>query len=162
MTFPVGYHALHPDRSMNFQMNRWFGWVGEPGMLEEMRLAAPRIVSYADWTREFLALADCASQRGDVLRAGLYWRSAEFFMRADDPARANARERFLDAMWAVYGRELGECHAVPYADGRLDGQLPAYRFQPPHPKGTIVFFGAFDSYIEELTPAWSVWSPTTC
>jgi hypothetical protein len=28
MTFPVGYHSLHPDASMNFQMNRWFGWVG--------------------------------------------------------------------------------------------------------------------------------------
>ena len=25
MTFPVGYHHLQPDVSMNFQMNRWFG-----------------------------------------------------------------------------------------------------------------------------------------
>ena len=25
MTFPVGYHDLQPDVSMNFQMNRWFG-----------------------------------------------------------------------------------------------------------------------------------------
>ena len=40
-TFPVGHHGLHPDVSMNFQMNRWFGWVGKPGMLEEMRMAAP-------------------------------------------------------------------------------------------------------------------------
>ena len=44
MTFPVGYHSLHPDASMNFQMNRWFGWVGAPDMLEEMRSAALRIV----------------------------------------------------------------------------------------------------------------------
>ena len=33
MTFAVGYHRLHPDVSMNFQMNRWFGGVGEPDML---------------------------------------------------------------------------------------------------------------------------------
>ena len=33
LKFPVGYHDLHPDVSMNFQMNRWFGWVGEPEML---------------------------------------------------------------------------------------------------------------------------------
>jgi hypothetical protein len=58
---------------MNFQMNRWFGWVGEPEMLEEMRTAAPRITTYTDWTREFLALADCASQRGHALRAAFYW-----------------------------------------------------------------------------------------
>ena len=64
MTFPVGYHSLHPDASMNFQMNRWFGWVGEPDMLEEMRTAAPRIVTFADWKREFLALAESASKPG--------------------------------------------------------------------------------------------------
>jgi hypothetical protein len=39
MTFPVGYHKLHPDVSMNFQMNRWYGWVGESVMLDEMRIA---------------------------------------------------------------------------------------------------------------------------
>ena len=153
MTFPVGYHSLHPDASMNFQMNRWFGWVGEPDMLEEMRTAAPRIATYADWKREFLALAERASQQGHVLRAGFYWRSAEFFMRADDPDRKSARERFLGAVRSVYGLELGERHAVPYADGRIRGFLPAYRFKPPRAKCTIVFFGGFDSYIEELTSA---------
>ncbi len=58
--FPVGFHQLHPDVSMNFQMNRWYSWVGEQGMLDEMRSAAPRIATYADWKREFLALAQTA------------------------------------------------------------------------------------------------------
>jgi len=136
---------------MNFQMNRWFGCVGEPDMLEEMRMAAPQIATYADWKREFLALAERASQQGHVLRAGFYWRSAEFFMRADDPERKSAREKFLGAVRSAYGLELGERHAVPYADGRIRGFLPAYRFKPPRAKSTIVFFGGFDSYIEELT-----------
>ena len=61
MTFPVGYHSLHPNVSMNFQMNRFYGSVGEPGMLEEMRMAAPRIVTYADWKREFVRCAARAS-----------------------------------------------------------------------------------------------------
>ena len=154
MTFPIGYHDLHPDVSMNFQMNRWFGWVGEPDMLEEMRIAAPRIVTYADWKREFVALAERASQQGRVLKAGCYWRSAEFFMQADDPERKPARKKFLEAVRSVYGLELGKRYAVPYADGDLNkGFLPAYRFTPPRAKGTIVFFGGFDSYIEELTKA---------
>jgi pimeloyl-ACP methyl ester carboxylesterase len=153
MAFPIGYHSLHPDATMNFQMNRWFGWVGEMGMLEEMRTAAPRIATYADWKREFLALAERASQQGHVLRGGFYFRAAEFFMRADDPERKSARARFLQAVRSVYGLELGERHAVPYADGRISGFLPAYHFKPPRAKCTIVFFGGFDSYIEELTPA---------
>ena len=153
MTFPIGFHSLHPDVSMNFQMNRWFGWVGEPDMLEEMRMAAPRIATYADWKREFVALAEHAERQGHVLRAGFYWRSAEFFMRADDPDRKGARENFLGAVRSVYRLELGARHAVPYSDGRLSGVLPAYRFTPLRPKATIVFFGGFDSSIEELTSA---------
>ena len=153
MTFPIGYHSLHPNVSMNFQMNRWYGWVGEPDMLEEMRMAAPRIATYADWKREFVGLAERASQQGHVLRSGFYWRSAEFFMRPSDPERKSARGKFLEAMRSVYGHELAERHAVPYAYGSLTGFLPAYRFRPPHAKCTIVFFGGFDSYIEELTSA---------
>ena len=72
MRFSVGFHQLHPDISMNFQMNRWFSWVGEEDMLEEMRSVAPRIASYADWKREFLTLAESASRHGHILRAGFY------------------------------------------------------------------------------------------
>ncbi len=153
MTFPVGYYRLHSDVSLNFQMNRWFGWVGEPDMLEEMRIVAPRIATYDDWTREFVALAECASHQGHALRAGYYWRSAEFFMRPDDPERKGAREKFMGAVLSAYGSDLGERHAVPHVDGRLSGFLPAYRLTPRRPKSTIVFFGGFDSSIEELTPA---------
>ena len=153
MGWPVGYHRLHPNESMNFQLNRWFGWVGEPDLLDEMRDAAPRIATYADWKREFLALAERSEREGHVLRAGFYWRSAAFFMSANDPDRKVARERFLAALRSVYGLGQGERHAVPYADGRISGVLPAYRFTPPRAKRTIVFFGGFDSDIEELTSA---------
>ena len=152
-SFPVGFHQLHPDISMNFQMNRWFSWVGEPGMLDEMRGVAHRITNYVDWKREFLGLAETAKRQGHVLRAGFYFRAADFFMRTDDPDRRNARDEFLNAVRSVYGLdELGR-HEVPYAAEGTGGVLPAYRFTPRHSKGTIVFFGGFDSYIEELTTA---------
>jgi len=150
-SFPVGFHQLHPDTSMNFQMNRWFTWVGEQDMLDEMRAVAPRIASYADWKREFLALAENASQRGHMLRAGFYFRSANFFMRPGDPDRKSARDNFVRAVRSVYGLDLGARFAIPYADGHVEGLRPAYRFTPPQSTGTIIFFGGFDNYIEELT-----------
>ncbi len=152
-TFPVGFHLLHPDISMNFQMNRWFSWVGEPGMLDDMRSVAPRIANYVDWKREFLALAENAAGQGHVLRAGFYFRSADFFMRTDDPDRRNARDQFLSAVRSVYGLDQLGRHDVPYAAEGVVGVLPAYRFTPFQSKGSIVFFGGFDSYIEELIPA---------
>jgi hypothetical protein len=128
-TFPVGHHRLRPDTSMNFQMNRWFGWVGEPAMLEEMWLAAPRIATYADLDGSFWRLPKFASQQGRVLTAGFYWRSAEFFVRPDDPDRRSARERFLTAVRSVYGLGQGKRHAVPYSDGHLRGPPPALRHE---------------------------------
>jgi hypothetical protein len=32
IAFPLGFHRLHQDLSMNFQMNRWYSWVGEPAL----------------------------------------------------------------------------------------------------------------------------------
>lgn len=151
--FPTGYYPLHQDVSMNFQMNRWFSWVGEEGMLEEMRSIAPRISNYSDWKREFLTLAENASRQGHVLRSGYYFRSAEFFMRPDDPDRTVARQRFLHAVRSVHAPAEIERHDIPYADGPVQGFLPAYRYSSAQSKSPIVFFGGFDSYIEELTPA---------
>lgn len=115
--FPVGYYQLHKDVSMNFQRNLWYSWVGEQAMLDEMRSVAPRLESYVDWKREFLALAENASGQGHILRAGFYYRSAEFFMRSDDTDRKSAREKFLVALQSVYGLEQAERHQIPYADG---------------------------------------------
>jgi pimeloyl-ACP methyl ester carboxylesterase len=149
LAFPVGYHALHPDASLNFQANRWYGWVGDPEMLQRMRAACGRIADYADWKREFLALASQAERSGQLLRAGYCWRAAEFFMDAKDADRPAARRAFLAALRTVHAEALAERHDVPYADSTL----PAYRLRTPGAKATVVFFGGFDSYIEELTPA---------
>ena len=147
---PIGYHSIHPDVSLNFQMNRWFGMVGDVSMLEEMRAVAPRITTYADWHREFAALAQQALAKGQVLKAAYYLRSAEFFLPAGDPQRKPMREKFVQLARDHYGVNAGDQHRVPYADGPVHGFLPAYRFKPAKPKGVVLFCGGFDSYLEEL------------
>ena len=143
--FPVGYYDLHPDVSLNFQMNRWFNWVGDEAMLDEMRAVAPLINSYQDFTREFLKLAEQASVKGQNLKSAFYLRAAEFFMFPDDPAKEKTRLEFLKLIKNYYGVTNDDRILIPYEAGAL----PAYRFTPDRPKGTIVIFGGFDSYIEE-------------
>ena len=36
-SFPIGYYDLHPDISVNFQLNRFYGWVDDESMLTETR-----------------------------------------------------------------------------------------------------------------------------
>ena len=45
-SFPIGYYELHPDISVNYQMNRFYNWVGEKEMVTEMRAAAAGVQEY--------------------------------------------------------------------------------------------------------------------
>ncbi len=101
--FPVGYHRLHPDVSLNFQMNRFYNWVGDPQMLDEMRAVAPRIIDYTDFTREFLALAEHSLSNRQQLKGAFYLRAAEFFMFPTEAAKRPTRERFLQLIKTHYG-----------------------------------------------------------
>jgi pimeloyl-ACP methyl ester carboxylesterase len=147
--FPVGYHELHPNVSLNFQLNRFYGWANDGKMLDEIRAAAPRISSYDDWTREMLQLSDNALGAGRLLPAAYYSRGAQFFLDPDDPRYEPALQRFLDNVLAGNGVTEDRHHLVPYQGTHLS----AYRFTPDRPRGTIVVFGGFDSYIVEWLPA---------
>ncbi len=115
-------------------------------MISEMRAVAPRIHDYADYTREFLALSQQALARGETLKGALYLRSAEFYMINTDSRKQPARQQFLQLMRGRFAVEDSDHYDVPYQAKTLS----AYRFTPDQPKGTILLFGGFDSYIEEM------------
>jgi alpha-beta hydrolase superfamily lysophospholipase len=147
--FPVAYYPLHPNVSLNFQMNRFWSWVNEKQMLDELRAAGIRIKSYDDWTREMFDLSDKALAAGRRLPAAYYAKAATFFIDPSDPRVKPAFQRFVDNLLAVYGVTADDHHLVPYQKTHLS----AYRFTPPQPRGTIVVFGGYDSYILEWLPA---------
>ncbi len=133
-----GFHALHPDRNINYQLNRALF----EGRLEELRAIAPRIHDYADWKRELLALARTAEAERRTLNAFAYYRAAEFFMAVDDPDRLPTFEKFV-ALFDAAHPELQRV-LVPYGGN----QLPAIVL--PGARGTLVIHAGFDAYIEEF------------
>jgi pimeloyl-ACP methyl ester carboxylesterase len=150
--FHVGYYDhLHLEPSINFQMNRWISYLGTSA-LEDMQGIAPRLSDFLSYRREFLALAEKALSEGRNLHAAYYFRSAEFFMRQDDPVKVSTRKKFLSLLWEKYRINESDRLAIPYKDGNVKGLLPAYYFSHDQPKDTIVIHGGFDSYIEEFFP----------
>jgi alpha-beta hydrolase superfamily lysophospholipase len=148
-SFPVGYHDLHPDVSINFQLNRFYGWVGDDSMLAEMRDAVASVSDYPAFTKIILDLGENALGRNEMLKGAYYLRLAEFFLLFSDPRKLPTRQRFVDLL-------LGNLPIAPSAYSRIPfgiGWLPAYRLTPLKPRGTLVVFGGFDSYIEEWLPA---------
>jgi pimeloyl-ACP methyl ester carboxylesterase len=148
-SFPVGYHDLHPDISINFQLNRFYGWIGDDSMLTEMRETVAGVNDYPSFTKIILDLGEKALARHEVLKGAYYLRLAEFFLLFSDPRKLPTRQRFVDLL-------LDHLQIAPSAYSRIPfeiGWLPAYRLTPKKPRGTLVVFGGFDSYIEEWLPA---------
>jgi len=80
VSFPVGYHDLHPNVSINFQLNRFYGWVGDDSMLTEMRQAVTGVNDYPMFTKIILDLGEKALARREVLKGAYYLRLAEFLI----------------------------------------------------------------------------------
>jgi alpha-beta hydrolase superfamily lysophospholipase len=144
-TFPIGYHQLHPDVSINFQMNRFYNWVGDASMLDEMRKASTGVKEYPTFARIFLDLGDKYLAQGQMLKGAAYLRLAEFFIIANDERKQPTRQRFIQTVLEYYQVPESSHSRIPYESGWMS----AYRFTSEQPKGTIVVFGGFDSYIEE-------------
>ena len=144
--FPVGYHPLHPNVSLNFQMNRFWNWVGDQQMLGELQKAGKQIANYDDWARVMFELSDTSMTAGRRLPAAYYAKMAIFFLEASDPRVKPAFQRFNDNVLTENGVTADDTHQVPY-QGR---ELTAYRFTPDKMQGSIVVFGGYDSYTASL------------
>ncbi len=146
-TFPVGYHTLHKTKIIDFQLNRWYS-LGY-ARLDDMREAAARIRTLADWKGEMVRQATRAMDEGRRLNGTFYYRAAEFFTHASDPDKHALYERFIDLFYTdLFANEALERYSVPYGNA----YLPALRI-PHHGdgvRGTIVIHGGFDSFIEEF------------
>jgi pimeloyl-ACP methyl ester carboxylesterase len=151
----VGYYQIYSDPALNFRFNFWYNCyyagTGDDSMLSEMKSFAPLIKTYDDWKSQFLKMAEKAMSNGETLKAAYYYRGAEFIMLPSDPQKQPTRQQFLQLTRSFYG--LDDLRfTVPYTDGNQSGNLPGYRLTPANPKGTLVMFGGYDSYIEELVP----------
>ena len=145
---PLGWERHVGQRGTIIGM-RSFGILA-PGKVAEALFGFDVALTYADWHREFAALAHLALAMGQMLKAAYHVRSAEFFLPAGDPQRQPMREEFVQLTRDHYGVKPNDQHQVPYAGGPVHGFLPVYRFTPADTKGVVLFCAGFDSYLEEL------------
>jgi pimeloyl-ACP methyl ester carboxylesterase len=150
--FYIGYYDnLHSEPSINFQLNRWINYLGESA-LDDIHTITPKLSDFTSYKEAFLQLAEKAFNEGRILPAAYYFRSAEFFMWEDDPAKTLTRQKFLELLWKQYNISPSNRLSIPYTDGIIHGSLPVYKYLHEKPKDTIVIHGGFDSYIEEFFP----------
>ena len=131
------HHAPEPEAlfdDINFQLNRFYGWVGDDSMLTEMRQAAAGVAGVQDYptfTKIFLDLGEKALARHEALKGAYYLRLAEFFLFTQDPRKLPTRQRFVDLILGYFQIPTSAYSRIPYGSG----WLPAYRLTPAQPTG---------------------------
>jgi pimeloyl-ACP methyl ester carboxylesterase len=107
------------------------------------------VTDYPTFTKLVLDLGENALARHEVLKGAYYLRLAEFFMPTGDARKLPTRQHFVDLILNHFKIPSSACNRISFESG----WLPSYRLTPAQPKGTLVVFGGFDSYIEEWMPA---------
>lgn len=151
---PVGFHRFHRDDFVNYQLNRAHSLGFLPRPTVERGAAAVR--SHDDVPRVFAALADEAERGGRLAEAASCARLAEFFTPRPSDAQVAAYRRFRELWDRAFLADGLTRHEVPYGQGALPAlRLAARGEHAAAPLGTVLFFGGFDSLIEEFTASWS-------
>jgi dienelactone hydrolase len=162
---PFGWHHWPEHFFLSYQFRRALGETQEGGgAVSECFQAASRMKpDLESWHVEWLRVADRNFLRGEEaeraghirtamncwLRAADYYRSAEFWLAADDPRRMQTFDKCERAShkWLKY--LPGEVVEIPYEKGV---SLPAYFVKPKNISKcpVLISFGGLDSFKDEL------------
>jgi Esterase FrsA-like len=166
---PFGWHHWPEYPWLSYQFRRQLGETQEGGgAVSECFQAASRMVpgDLDSWHHEWLRVAERNEQRGDQaeaaghvltaraawLRATDYYRSAEFWLAADDPRRLPTFDK-CERAFAKAGRSFTppmESVQIPYEQGQV---LYAHFLRAPYrvpQQPVLIAFGGLDSFKEEL------------
>jgi len=162
---PFGWHHWPEHFFLSYQFRRALGETQEGGgAVSECFQAASRMKpDLESWHKEWLHVAERNDRRGDEaekaghirtamncwLRAADYYRSAEFWLAADDPRRLKAFDKCERASHKWLNYLGGEVVEIPYEKGI---SLPAYFVKPRNISRcpVLISFGGLDSFKDEL------------
>lgn len=142
--FPVGYLLFHKDQSLNFRINQVYSlgyWTNA-----DAQQVGDSIRRIEESQRELIAFAKKKEIEGPSLAAAFGYRLAEYFTFPNDPNKLAFYDKFIDRFYQAVQDEKMERYAIPFQKR----EIPALRFTLENSKGTIVFIGGHDSFMEEL------------
>jgi pimeloyl-ACP methyl ester carboxylesterase len=143
------FYKLHPDISINFQLNRVLTYGESAGRLDEIKEIAYRIrdcKDYETWFIEWTALAQKAEREGRYLHAASAYRMAEFFLEEHRIEKQESYESFRDCFYRSFQRNEIDRYSIPY-EGKF---LPAIKLTAQNEKAVMLIHGGYDSFMEEF------------
>ena len=149
--FTSGMYRLNDEPNFNYQLNRVIHWNG--GTLGDVKRAAHKIHTGADWKRALISLGNRAYKENRIAPAIGYYRMSEFFMEDGDPDKLKYYKRATAMFYAYYADYFaGDAPIIERLSVPYEGiELPVWHLKPEgETKDTILLHGGNDSYMEEF------------
>jgi len=142
----MGYIKLNPIKQFDFQINRILTYGKEACNFEEIKNSVDKICDFNTWYLFWKNLGLKAENEKRHLHAAYYFRLAEFFLN-------NSIEK--DEM---YNYSINNFYKIINMDKNITKEYVPYNntfmktlvFKHENPKGNIIIFGGYDSFIEEF------------
>ena len=154
----MGYIKLHPIKQFDFQINRILTYGKDACDFDEIKNNVKKIYDFDTWYIFWKNLGQKAENEKRYLHAGYYFRLAEFFLN-------NLFEKN-----EMYNCSINNFYKIIDTDKNITKEYVPYIntsmktlvFKHKNPKGNIIIFGGYDSFIEEFYIAIKEFSEIQC
>lgn len=135
------------NEQFDLQINRVTRDFGENVKVQnDLKQIIPQIKDIESWNRVWAEYAFLREKTGDFSIASSYFGAAAFYLLQDDPNKRTMYSHFRENFYKGYAGFRYERYEIPYENSFL----PAVQLFNPGAQKTLVAFGGYDSYMEEI------------
>ncbi|MCM3747212.1 alpha/beta hydrolase [Paenibacillus pasadenensis] len=136
------------DEQFNFQINRFVSdyYLDDERVNSDLQGIVPRLTDMDNWHKAWLEYAVMREERQDYDIASVYYEAAEFYMNESDPVKEKIYQKYHETFYKGFNDFEYESYQIPYEHS----YMPAIKLVTPGAKKTLIVFGGYDSYLEEM------------
>ncbi|GKS10087.1 alpha/beta hydrolase [Paenibacillus chitinolyticus] len=136
------------NEQFNLQINRFLNdyYQDDERANQDLKVMIPRLEDTESWYATWLEYAVMREARQDYDLASAYYQAAEFYLAPSDPRKENMYRKYRETFYKGFDDFAYESYQIPYEHAAL----PAIKLVTPGADKTLLVFGGYDSYMEEL------------
>lgn len=136
------------NEQFNLQINRFLNdyYQEDERANSDLKGIIPRLTDTESWFETWLEYAVMREEQQDFDLASVYYQAAEFYLAPSDPNKEKMYQKYRETFYKGFNDFDYESYQIPYENS----YLPAIKLITPGADKTLLVFGGYDSYMEEM------------
>lgn len=136
------------NEQFNLQINRFINdyYQEDDRAQADLEKMIPKLNDTHSWYEAWLYFAKKREDSKDYDLASVYYQAAEFYLATTDPNKEKMYQKYRETFYKGFHEFDYESYKIPYEDS----YLPAVKLLAPGATKTLLVFGGYDSYMEEM------------